>query len=99
MLCIHCNRQDGALRTEVGARVPYPTGFRLQQGGDGVRAGRGGLGVFVARCDLADGAHAQAHGEGAASLRHREARGTQQVAQRKEERVLLVPEPTPDATR
>ena len=39
-------------------------------GGDGVRAGRGGVGVFFAERDVADGAHVHARGHRAANVHH-----------------------------
>ena len=36
----------------------------------GVCAGRGGVGVFLVRCDVADDAHAHARGDRAANVRH-----------------------------
>ena len=41
-----------------------------RDGGDGIRAGRGGVGVFFAQRDVAAGAHAHARSDRAANVRH-----------------------------
>ena len=68
-------------------------------GGDGVRAGRGGVGVLFAECSVADGAHAHARGDRAANVHHREARGADAQQRKRRKRLLLAPEERPDATQ
>ena len=68
-------------------------------GGDGARAGRGGVGVFFAERDVADGAHAHARGHRAANVHHREARGADAQRRNRRTRLLLASEATPEASR
>eukprot|EP00964_Phaeocystis_antarctica_P108301 scaffold72916_cov67-Phaeocystis_antarctica.AAC.5 len=71
---------------------------RARDGGDGIRADRGGVGVLFKR-DLADGARAHTRGERAADVHHREVRGADAQRRKRRKGLLLAPEKTPDAFR
>ena len=60
-------RQDGA-PPKPSARERALSLSAPRDGGDGVRAGRGGVGVFLVRCDVADGAHAHAREQGSSQI-------------------------------